>query len=383
MQTEFTVGIEEEFQVIDPETRNLRSSVTQILKSGTPTLRDQLKQEMFQAMIEVGTVICKDVTEARQEVIRLRQAVSELAAELGAKVVASGTHPFAKWQELDITDDERYRMLTEHLQDIARSIAVYGLHVHVGVDDRDRAIELMNEARYFLPHILALSVNSPFWEGRDTGIKSYRSVIWGRMPRSGIPDQFASWDDYRRFIDTLLRTGSIDEPKKIWWDIRPHPKFETLEFRVCDMPTRVEETVAFAALFQAVVAKLSRLRSQNLGFRMYQRALIAENRWRAMRYGIDGELIDFGKECEVPMRDLAAELLEFVDDVVDDLGSREALRAVRTILQEGTGADRQMEVYRKKGDVRAVVDYLAEETMRGVAEEKAGAAAGTRAGTGP
>jgi carboxylate-amine ligase len=371
MQTEFTVGIEEEFQVIDPETRNLRSSVTQILESGAPSLRDQLKQEMFQAMIEVGTVICKNVTEAREEVIRLRRAVAELADELGARIVASGAHPFAKWQELDITDDERYRMLTEHLQDIARSIAVYGLHVHVGVDDRDQAIELMNEARYFLPHILALSVNSPFWEGRDTGIKSYRSVIWGRMPRSGIPDQFASWDDYRRFVDTLLRTGSIDEPKKIWWDIRPHPKFSTLEFRVCDMPTRVEETVAFAALFQAVIAKLARLRSRNLGFRMYQRSLIAENRWRAMRYGIDGNLIDFGKEAEVPMRELTQELLEFVDDVVDDLGSREALKGVQTILREGTGADRQMAVYREKGDVKAVVDYLAEETLREVAPARA------------
>jgi glutamate---cysteine ligase / carboxylate-amine ligase len=369
MQTEFTVGIEEEFQVIDPETRDLRSSVSEILASGTPVLHDQLKQEMFQAMIEVGTVICRDVNEARTEVIKLRRAVSGLAEELGARIVASGAHPFASWQDLDITDDERYRLLTENLQDIARSISVYGLHVHVGVDDRDHSIELMNEVRYFLPHILALSVNSPFWEGRDTGIKSYRSVIWGRMPRSGIPDAFASWDDYRRFVNTLIRTRSIDEPKKIWWDIRPHPSFNTLEFRVCDMPTRVEETIAFAALFQAVIAKLARLRSQNLGFRMYQRALIAENRWRAMRYGIDGNLIDFGKEAEVPMRQLAQELLEFVDDVVDDLGSRNALEGVHMILRQGTGADRQLAVYREKGDVRAVVDYLVDETMVGVAQE--------------
>jgi carboxylate-amine ligase len=366
MQTTFTVGIEEEFQIVDPETRDLRSSVTEILAQGSELLKEQLKKEMFQAMIEVGTEICDDVEQARSEVIRLRRAVAELAAGAGGRLVASGTHPFGNWQNMDITDDERYSSLTEQLQEIARSIAVYGLHVHVGVEDRDHSIELMNEARYFLPHILALSVNSPFWEGRDTGIKSYRSVIWGRMPRSGIPDSFRSWDDYRSFVDMLIATHSIDEPKKIWWDIRPHPKFSTLEFRVCDMPTRVEETIAFAALFQAVVAKLSRLRSKNLGFRIYQRSLIAENRWRAMRFGIDGKLIDFGKGCEVPMRELGEELLEFVDDVVDDLGSRKAMETVHHILRNGTGADRQRAVYEKTNDLRAVVDFLARETMRGV-----------------
>ncbi len=368
MQTSFTVGIEEEFQLIHPETRDLRSSVTEILASGQELLRDQLKQEMYQAMIEVGTTICNDVEEARKEVVSLRSTVGRLADEAGVRLMASGAHPFARWQDLDITQDDRYLQLSENLQDIARTIAVYGLHVHVGVDDRDRAIELMNEVRYFLPHILALSVNSPFWEGRDTGIKSYRSVIWGRMPRSGIPDHFTSWDEYRHFVDTLLRTRSIDEPKKIWWDIRPHPHFNTLEFRICDMPTRVEETIALAALFQAIVCKLSRLRSKNLGFRTYQRSLIAENRWRAMRYGIDGSLIDFGKVSEVPMRSLALELLEFVDDVVDDLGSREALKTVHTILEEGTGADRQLRKYEETRDFKAVVDYLCDETKRGVIE---------------
>jgi glutamate---cysteine ligase / carboxylate-amine ligase len=375
MQTKFTVGIEEEFQIVDPETRDLRSSVTEILAQGSELLKEQIQKEMFQAMIEVGTEICDDVEQARSEVIRLRRAVGELVEAAGGRLVASGTHPFGDWQNMDITDDERYSSLTEQLQDIARSIAVYGLHVHVGVDDRDHSIELMNEARYFLPHILALSVNSPFWEGRNTGIKSYRSVIWGRMPRSGIPDSFRSWDDYRAFVDMLIATHSIDEPKKIWWDIRPHPKFSTLEFRVCDMPTRVEETVALAALFQAVVAKLSRLRSRNLGFRIYQRSLIAENRWRAMRFGIDGKLIDFGKGLEVPMRELGEELLDFVDDVVDELGSRRAMETVHHILRNGTGADRQLAVYEQTNDLRAVVDFLANETMRGVLPATAAATA--------
>lgn len=366
MQTEFTVGIEEEFQLVDPETRNLRSSITQILASGQGVLGEHLKKEMFQHTVEVGTEICRDIEEARGEVIRLRQAVARLAEEVGTRLVAAGAHPFAEWLEMDITDDERYISLTKDLQDIGRSIAVYGLHVHVGVDDRDRAIELMNEARYFLPHILALSVNSPFWRGRDTGLKSYRSIVWGRMPRSGIPDSFSSWDDYHHFVETLLRTNSIDEPKKIWWDIRPHPKFNTLEFRVCDMQTRVEDTLCLAALFQAVIVKLARLRRQNLGFRTYQRALIAENRWRAIRYGIDGQLIDLGKVKEVPMRELALELLEFVDDVVDGLGSRAALATVQDILDHGTGADRQLEVFHRTNSLPAVVDYLMEETVRGV-----------------
>jgi carboxylate-amine ligase len=366
MQTAFTVGIEEEFQIVDPESRDLRSSVTEVLATGREILQDQIKMEMFQAMVEVGTTICADVEEARGEVIRLRRALMDIVEGLGCRLIASGTHPFAHWQHMDITVDERYISLTEQMQEIARSIAVYGLHVHVGVDDRDQSIELMNEARYFLPHILALSVNSPFWEGRDTGIKSYRSVVWGRMPRTGIPDEFASWEEYRHFVDMLISTNSIDEPKKIWWDIRPHPKFSTLEFRVCDMATRVEDTIALAALFQAVVAKLAWLRSHNLGFRKYHRALLNENRWRAIRWGIDGSLIDFGRHVEVPMRELGEELLEFVDDVLDDLGSRAALETVHHILRHGTGADRQLQVFQRTGDLKAVVDFLVEETARGI-----------------
>jgi carboxylate-amine ligase len=365
VQTRFTVGIEEEFQIVDPITRDLRSSVTEILDTGQQMLGDQLKKEMFQAMVEVGTPICQDVEEARGEVIRLRQTVGGLAESAGCRLAASGTHPFGRWEDQDITDDARYRTLERDLQDIARSIAVYGLHVHVGVDDRDRTIEIMNEARYFLPHLLALSSNSPFWQGRETGLKSYRSIIWGRMPRSGIPDTFASWDDYAQFVDVLLRTKCIDEPKKIWWDIRPHPNFNTLEFRVCDMPTRVEVTIALAALIQAIVAKLSWLRDRNLGFRLYHHALIMENRWRAIRYGVAGSLIDFGKVVEIPLPDLVTELLEFVDDIVDDLGSRTALGAIPALL-EASGADRQLATFRETGDCKAVVDMLIEETMLGV-----------------
>jgi len=367
--TEYTIGIEEEFQLVDPQTRDLKSSITEILDSGRHVLGDQLKQEIFQSMVEVGTVICRDVQEADTEVRSLRREVARLAQDAGARLVAAGTHPFAHWQEIELTPNDRYIWLAEHLQEVARSIAVFGLHVHIGVDDRDQSIELMNELRYFLPHMLALSANSPFWEGRDTGMQSYRTVIWGRMPRSGIPDTFESWDDYQRFVRILLRTNSIDEPKKIWWDIRPHPTFNTLEFRACDMPTRVEVTVALAALFQALVAKLARLRKQNLGWRVYHRALINENRWRAMRYGVSGRLIDLGKQAEVPMADLALELLDFVDDVLDDLGSREALQPIRDVVNGGTGADRQLSVFGETNDMHAVVDFLIDETLQGVVPE--------------
>lgn len=366
MASEFTVGIEEEFQLVDPHSRDLQSSVSEIIAAGRDIMQDRLKEEIFQHMVEVGTPICGDVEEARSEVLRLRGMVGALAEKVGCKLVAAGTHPFASWQDHEVTPDDRYLSLQESLQDIARSIAVYGLHVHVGVEDRDSAIELMNEMRYFMPHLLALSVNSPFWLGRDTGLKSYRSIIWGRMPRSGTPDEFESWDAYRRFVDILLRTNSIDEPKKIWWDIRPHPHFHTLEFRACDMPTRAEVTVGLAALFQALVAKLARLRSQNLGFRKYPRALIAENRWRAIRYGTEGKLIDLGKSAEVSMKQLGYELLEFIDDVVDDLGSRQALTAIVDVLEHGTGADRQVEIFKETGKLSEVLDFLARETMRGV-----------------
>ena len=237
----------------------------------------------------------------------------------------------------------------------------------MGIPDRERRVEVMNEARYFLPHLLALSTSSPFWLTRVTGLKSYRSTIWSRFPRTGIPPEFSSYDEFENFVDLLVRTGCIPDGSKIWWDMRPHHLYPTLEFRVCDAATRVDETVCLAALVQAICAKLLRLRSRNLGFRKYLPNVIQENKWRAMRHGIDGKLIDFGKQEEVPMRELALELLDFVDDVVDELGSRKAVSYVHTILRDGTSADRQLRVFRETGHLHKVVDHLAEETLAGVA----------------
>lgn len=357
-----TIGVEEEYQIIDAS-GGLHSHIDTLLTKAAPNLGDKVKREMMQSVVEVGTTICENVDEARQQLGEMRQTLSDLLQAEGLRLACAGTHPFSRWQEQQITDFERYKMLEEELQDVVRALVIFGLHVHVAIPDQERRIEVLNEARYFLPHLLALSTSSPFWMGRNTGLKSYRSVIWSNFPRTGIPPELASFDEYQNYVDVLVKTGSIDNGKKIWWDLRAHPSFPTLEFRVCDMTTRLEETVCLAALMQAICAKLLKLRERNLGFRKYMPALIGENKWRAIRYGIDGSLIDFGKQAEVPMRDLALELVEFVDDVVDDLGSRQAVHYVHTILAEGTSADRQLRVFKATGDVHAVVDQLAAETM--------------------
>jgi len=307
----------------------------------------------------------------------MRQTLADLLAPEGLRLACAGTHPTSRWMEQKITDYDRYKMLEEELQDVVRALVIFGLHVHVAIPDPELRIGVLNEARYFLPHLLALSTSSPFWMGRNTGLKSYRSVIWSNFPRTGIPPELSSYDEYENYVELLVKTGSIDNGKKIWWDMRAHPSFPTLEFRVCDMPTRLDETICLAALMQAICAKLLKLRDGNLGFRKYMPALIAENKWRAIRYGIEGNLIDFGKQAEVPMRDLTLELLEFIDDVVDELGSRKAVEYVHTILAEGTSADRQLKVFRETGDVYEVVAMLAAETVpsqatRAHAHEKSG-----------
>ena len=360
-----TVGIEEEFQIVD-QSGQLKSHIGTLLAAGKSSLGEQLKPEMLQSVVEVTTRICAGMDEARAEILRLRGTLAALLQPAGLRIASAGTHPFSHWQEQQITELERYKLLEEELQDVVRELLIFGLHVHIGIPDREVRIEIMNEARYFLPHLLALSTSSPFWLTRATGLKSYRSVIWSRFPRTGIPPDFTSWDEFQNFVDLLVRTGSIDDGKKIWWDLRPHVFYPTIEFRICDATTRVDETLCLAALIQAICAKLLKLRRQNQGFRKYQPNLINENKWRAIRHGLQGSLIDFGKQKEVPMRDLALELVEFVDDVVDELGSRKEISYVNTLLEEGTSADRQLRVFRETGHLHAVVDHLAAETVAGV-----------------
>lgn len=357
----FTLGIEEEYQMINPVTRDLNPKIGVILDKGKMVMHEQIKAEMHQAMVEVGTNICQDITDAREQMTFLRKGVIQTAESNGFQVAAGGTHPFAKWQDQLIFDDQRYKDVVDEMQDAARSNLIFGLHVHVGMESRALGVYMMNAVRYFLPHIFALSTSSPFWAGRNTGFKSFRSKIFSKFPRTGIPEYFESESAYFDFINTLVKTGCIDNGKKIWWDIRVHPFFDTIEFRVCDVPMRMDETLAIAALIQALVAKLYKLKQNNLNFRSYRRSLIEENKWRAGRYGIDGKLIDFGKQQEVPTKDLILEFLNFVDNVVDELGSRKEIEYIQTMLEQGTSADRQLKVYEETGDLTKVVDYMVNE----------------------
>ena len=376
-----TLGIEEEYQIIDPETRDLRTYISELLTQDQIRAKKlDLKPELMQSQVEVGSRICRNVKEAKQEIIRLRRDVFELAEENGLQIAAASTHPFARWEDQVITEGTRYRELLDDMQGVARQLLIFGMHVHVGFNEepesREVLIGTMNQARYFIPHLLALSTSSPFWRGQNTGLKSYRSVIFESLPRTGIPHSFQSWAEYKRFETMLERVGAfgkLDKRAKIWWDIRPHPVFPKLEFRITDICTTVDECICIAALFQAICAKLLKLRRQNMSWREYRHVHITENKWRAVRYGVEGELIDFGIEQSVPFSHLANELLELLDDVVDELDSREEVNYVHTILRDGTSADRQLRVYRQHGGdenreeaLRAVVDFLVTETRRGV-----------------
>ena len=362
-----TLGIEEEFQIVDPETRELKSHVLEMFAQGESRLKDQIKREMHQPVVEVGTTICTNVAEARAEVTRLRGELIQLAKNNGLRIAAAGTHPISHWSQIPITDAPRYARIVSDLQMIARANLIFGLHVHVAVEDNETRIHLMNGARYFLPHIFALSVNSPFWCGQNTGWKSYRSKVFERFPRTGLPDVFRSWSEYQEHLALLVATNTIDDGKKIWWDVRPHAFFPTLEYRICDVPMRIDETICFAALFQALTAKLYRIYRTNMTWRYYRRSLLNENKNRAARYGLDGKLIDFGLSAEVETEKLITELLEFIDDVVDELGSRKEIDYVHEIMRHRPGADRQLRVFKETQNLQKVVDYIISETERGVA----------------
>lgn len=378
-----TLGIEEEYQIIDPKTGKLYSYISEFLSQDEKrAARLDIKPEFMQSQVEVGSHICRNVQEIRLELRRLRRSVCEMAAENGLVIAAASTHPYSHWEEQSITEGVRYKELLDDMQGVARSLLIFGMHVHVGFGadraSKDLMIEIMNQTRYFIPHILALSTSSPFWHGYNTGLKSYRSVIFEMLPRTGIPHSFSSYDEYKHYEETMMKVGSFgkgDPIAKIWWDIRPHPRFDTMEFRIADICTDMEDAVCIAATFQAVVAKMLKLREQNMSWRQYRHMHISENKWRAMRYGVQGELIDFGRQESVPFHFLMEELLALLDDVLDELGSRKEVEHIRTILARGTSADRQLAVYRQHGGdenreeaLKAVVDHLVAETKKGVFE---------------
>ena len=377
-----TLGVEEEYQIIDPVTRELRSYITEFLK-GDHLVLEEVKPELHQSMVEIGSKVCRTPDEVRSELVRLRGTVMWLAGKSGLRIAAAGTHPFSSWLTQEITPLERYMGVKQDLADLAQQLLIFGTHVHVGIEDRDFLIDALNVSRYLVPHVLCLSTSSPFWMGRNTGLKSYRSVIFRHFPRTGIPPVMDSHAEYAALLESLVKTRCIPDGSKIWWDVRPHHSYPTLEFRVCDVCTRVDEAVCIAALLQAIVAKLWKLRRDNMTFRVYPLTMIEENKWRAVRYGLDGNLIDFGKEQELPARTLIRELIEwFIDDMLDELGTRKEVEYAFRIMADGTSADRQLATYEETGDLKAVVDRVVAETAEGVtAAVPAGARAPMREAT--
>ncbi len=362
-----TLGIEEEYQIIDPATGELKSYITQILEEGKLILREQIKAELHQSMVEVGTEVCQTPGDARAELVKLRRTITELAGRHGLVIAAAGTHPFSNWEKQEITPFERYLGVKQDMADLAQQLLIFGTHVHVGIEDRDFLIDAMNVARYFAPHILCLSTSSPFWTGRNTGLKSYRSIIFRHFPRSGMPPLFTDWAEFEVMVDTMVKTRCIPDGSKIWYDVRPNHRYPTLEFRICDVCTKVDEAVCIAALFQAIIAKLWKLRRDNMTFRVYPTELIEENKWRAVRYGLDGKLLDLGKQKEVPVRELIHEMIDwFLRDVIDELGTRKEIEYAYKILESGSSADRQLKTFAATGSTRAVADLLVKETQEGI-----------------
>jgi carboxylate-amine ligase len=360
-----TIGIEEEYQIVDPASGELRSYITQSLEEDHRVLREfDYEPRMRQSIVEIGTKVCRTAAEVAVELVKIRKGVAELAAKNGLRILAAGTHPYYVPADSQFGAEEvPFMGGRNEPSDLAQKHLTFSTHVHITIEDRQFLIDAMNVSRYLLPHVLTLSASSPFWLGRDTGFRSYRSVYLRNFPRTGIPRAFSSWSDYTELIDMLAQTNCIKDGKDIWWDIRPNWTYPTLEFRICDVCTRVEEAVCIAAIFQAIIAKLWKLRRDNMTFRVYPHDVIEENKWRAARYGLDGRLIDFGKQEELPARELVGELIGwFIDDVVDELDSRKEVAYAYQILENGTSADRQRATLQKTGDMKAVVRQLIAET---------------------
>lgn len=373
MAKRFMLGIEEEFQLVDTQTHKLTSRAPSMLDKNAPIFEEQIKPEMLQSVLEYVSPILPDIQAARTELHASRALLARVLQDEHLALISAGTHPSSRWQEQEPSPDERYQELVDEYQDVARSILIFGMHVHVSVASKEQAVTLMNQVRTWLPHILALSSNSPFWNGRLTGIKSYRSVVWKRFPRSGTPDVFHNLAHFDSYVNDLVEMKCIDNGKKIWWDIRPHPFFDTIEFRICDMPATIQDTLALAALCQALIAKLTQLDDRGEKVPVLARGYVDENKWRAMRFGLDAEIVDFTKRRSLSMRDSIRELLAFVDDVVDELGSRREINYIHSLLDDkrGTGADRQIAVYNETNDIDKVSAFLIEQTMQGVAMEDA------------
>lgn len=371
----FTIGVEEEYLIVDPETGDLvRDRPPGLLRKVEEIVGKQVAPEFLRSQIEIGTIVAKDVQEARADLGRLRSIVADVAAEYGLAPIAASTHPYADWSHQKHTNKERYNELADTMGGVVRRLLICGMHVHVCVEDEDTRIDLMNQALYFLPHLLALSTSSPFWHGLDTGLKSYRTPVFRALPRTGLPDEFQGWSDYRRHVDVLREVGVIEDATKLWWELRPSDRYPTLEMRAADVCTSIDDAITIAALYLSLLAMLYRLRMENQRWRMYSRMLINENMWRAQRYGISHTLIDFGRGELVPYADLLEEVIDLVSEDAAELGCLAEVEHARTIVARGTSADRQLAIYREALDdgasereaLRAVVQFLIEESVAGL-----------------
>ncbi len=371
-QSRFTIGVEEEYFVVDRETRDLVPDLPDSLlrKLLDPPI-GATSPEFIRSQIEIGTPVCEDVNELTDALATMRRFISDTVSEHNMAIIASSTHPFADWEQQRHVNKDRYNVLAQALQGVVRRLLICGMHVHVGIDDEDLRIDVMNQVTYFLPHLLALSGSSPFWHGEDTGLKSYRPAVFRALPRTGLPDAFSSWSDYTRHVDVLVDTGVIEDPTKLWWDVRPSNRYPTLEMRSADICTRYLDGITIASVYQALIATLHDRRMHNQKWRIYSRMLISENSWRAQRYGVDEPLIDFGQSELVPMPQLMEELIALVAERAEAMGSLQSVERVRSIVSDGTSADRQRGVYENatadgadsQEALRKVVDHLMAETV--------------------
>ncbi|MEL6958548.1 MAG: carboxylate-amine ligase [Pseudomonadota bacterium] len=370
-EPDFTIGVEEEYLLVDLETRALTDVPDAMLQACKTALGDKVSPEFLQCQIEVGTGVCATAAEAREDLAHLRRTIRDCAAEHGLAPIAASCHPSADWKEQHHTDRDRYNQLSSDLGGVGRRMLICGMHVHVGLNDDALRADLMGQLSYFLPHLLALSTSSPFWQGDDTGLASYRLSVFDNLPRTGLPPLLDSWDEYERSVQALVDLGVIEDSSKIWWDLRPSSKFPTLEARICDVSPRIDHAIGLAALTQALTRMLWRLKQRNQRWRRYDSFLVQENRWRAQRYGIGEGLIDFGRGEIVPFADLFDELVDLVDEDAGILQGAQAIEGLRDIVEHGTSSDRQRQVHQAtSGDgaskAQAVVDHLIEEFSVGL-----------------
>jgi len=383
----FTIGIEEEYLLVDKQTRDLAvEPPEELLSICESAFQGQVRHELLRSQIEIGTKVCHSIAEAREELASLRATVAEVASAFGLAPIASSTHPFARWQLQHHTDKERYNVLTEDLQVVARRLIICGMHVHVGTGDDDLRMDLLNQASYFIPHLLALSTSSPFWQGELTGLKSYRLSVFDEVPRTGLPPQFGSFSEYQRTVDVLIKAGLIEDGSKIWWDLRPSATFPTLEMRISDMCPLLDDAICIASMYLCVCRMLYRLRRNNQRWRNYAPFLINENRWRAQRYGVQEGMVDFGKGEIVPFDDLIDELIELIREDAEHFDCLAEVKRARIIVRDGTSADRQTAEYRalldagksEKAALKQVVDSLMRETLIGTEGVESKIAAATK-----